>query len=239
MAVDVITEDQIHQKMHRESRDQQERAEMATLLREQRLIRNEIIKREVIDNGRIDILATEVLGYFILDFHRKIMKHQYGRKKSLTLAPRDSGKSTICNYTKIIYEILRDPNVRIGLISNTQKQAEGFLKEIKNHLEGNDRLVEIFGPQVGPKWDTKEIVVKGKDSKHKDSTVSCIGVGSALIGKHFDMIVMDDAVTEEASRTELQRERQRVWFYQSLAPTMEPHAQLHVIKKGIFQLQKQ
>lgn len=137
--------------------------------------------------------------------------------------------STICNYTKIIFEILRNPNVRIGLISNTQKQAEGFLKEIKNHLEGNGRLIEIFGTQVGPKWDTKEIVVKSKDSKHKDSTVSCIGVGSALIGKHFDMIVMDDAVTEEASRTELQRDRQRVWFYQSLAPTMEPHAELHII----------
>ncbi len=137
--------------------------------------------------------------------------------------------STICNYTKIIFEILRNPNVRIGLISNTQKQAEGFLKEIKNHLEGNDRLIEIFGTQVGPKWDTKEIVVKGKTSKHKDSTVSCIGVGSALIGKHFDMIIMDDAVTEEASRTELQRDRQRVWFYQSLAPTMEPEAELHVL----------
>lgn len=229
MAVEVLTEAQMHHKMHREGKESAERAEIGTLLREQRVIKNEVIRREVIENGRIDILAKEVLGYFILDFHRKIMKHQYGRKKSLTLAPRDSGKSTICNYTKIIFEILRNPNIRIGLISNTQKQAEGFLKEIKNHLEGNGRLIEIFGTQVGPKWDTKEIVVKSKDSKHKDSTVSCIGVGSALIGKHFDMIVMDDAVTEEASRTELQRERQRVWFYQSLAPTMEPHAELHII----------
>lgn len=137
--------------------------------------------------------------------------------------------STICNYTKIIFEILCDPNIRIGLISNTQKQAEGFLKEVKNHLEGNARLIEIFGRQVGPKWDTKEIVVQSKTSKHKDSTVSCVGVGSALIGKHFDMVIMDDAVTEESSRTELQRERQRVWFYQSLKPTMEPHAQIHAV----------
>lgn len=171
---------------------------------------DEIASIELIGDGRTcDIQVSENQNFICEDFF--------------------THNSTICNYTKIIFEILRNPNIRIGLISNTQKQAEGFLKEIKNHLEGNSRLIEIFGQQVGPKWDTKEIVVKGKDSKHKDSTVSCIGVGSALIGKHFDMIIMDDAVTEEASRTELQRERQRVWFYQSLAPTMEPHAQIHVI----------
>jgi phage terminase large subunit-like protein len=227
--VTIKSQDQLQRKMSRDAKEQQSRAEISDLMRQQHSLKNEILRREIVDNGRIDLLATEVLGYSLYNFHKKIMKFQYGRKRSLTLAPRDSGKSTICNYTKIIFEILRDPNIRIALISNTQSQAEGFLKEIKNHLEGNHKLVEIFGNQVGKKWDTKEIVVSGKTSKHKDSTVSCIGVGSALIGKHFDMIVMDDAVTEEASRTELQRERQRVWFYQTLYPTTEPHAQLHVI----------
>ena len=229
MSVEAFSEENISERMNRESREQRERAELAILLKEQRTLKNELIKKLVIDEGRIDILTTEVLGYYIKPFHRKIMKHQYGRKKSITLAPRDSGKSTICDFTKIIFEILRNPNIRIGLISNTQTQAEGFLKEIKNHLQGNATLIEIFGEQIGAKWDTKEILVKGKNSKHKDSTVSCIGVGSALIGKHFDMIIMDDAVTEESSRTELQRERQRVWFYQSLKPTLQPDAEIHII----------
>ena len=216
-------------EMEREAREQRERTELASLIQDQKTLKNEVLRREIIENGRIDLLATEVLGYSLFEFHKNVMKFQYNRKKSLTLAPRDSGKSTICNYTKIIYEILRNPDIRIGLISNTQTQAEGFLKEIKNHLQSNLKLIEIFGPQVGAKWDTKEIMVRDRKSTKKDVTVCCIGVGSALIGKHFDMIVMDDGVTEESSRTELQRERQRVWFYQTLRPTLEPHAEMHII----------
>lgn len=217
--------------MNRQIREERRQSELAELVYRQRTLRNEVLRKLVIDEGRMDILFHEILGYWWSDFHKEIMAFQYQRKKSMTLAPRDSGKSTVLNYCKIIFTILRNPNIRIALVSNTQTQAKAFLKEIKNHLEGNEKLIEIFGPQKGSKWAEDEIIVKGRTAKHKDSTVTCIGVGSALIGKHFDMIVMDDAVTEESSRTELQRERQRTWYYQSLYPTLEnsPDSEVHVI----------
>jgi len=230
MSVGVIQDkDVLIKRMDREQRETRRRTELADAVQRQRSLKNELIRRKILTEGRIDLLATEILGYRLFDFHKEILRFQFKRKKSLVLAPRDSGKSTILTYTKIIYEILRNPDVRIGLVSNTGFQAEGFLKEVKNHLEGNMKLVEIFGEQMGKKWDAKEIIVKGRKSKQKESTVTCIGVGSALVSKHFDLVIGDDLVDDESSRTELQRERQRTWFYQTLYPCLTVGGQLHLI----------
>jgi len=230
MAVNVITnQDLLVKKLDSELAEERKKDELTELMRQQMTVKNELLKRMILEDGRIDILATEILNYSLYPFHKDLMAYQYDRKKSLSLAPRDSGKSTILNYTKVVYEILRDPNIRIAIVSKTREQAETFLKEIKNHLDGNPRVKEVFGDQVGKKWDAREIIVKGKTSSYKESTITCIGVGSALVGKHFDLIIFDDVVDEKNSRTELQRERIRVWFYQSLYPTLEPEGQLHGI----------
>lgn len=210
-------------------RDERARNELGILLDKQQHVENELLKRKILKEGRIDLLCTEVLGYSLWDFHKTIMKFQNNRDMSLVLAPRDSGKSVILNYTRAIYEILLNPNIRIGLCSKTGLQAEAFLKEIRNHLESNPRLIELFGKQVGDIWHSRELTVAGKTEKHKESTITCIGFGTALVGKHFDMLIGDDLVDEESSRTELQRERQRTWFYQSLYPTLEPNPKIYLL----------
>jgi hypothetical protein len=228
--VGVVTDkERLIREMDREIKEEKRKDELVALYERQRVLKNELLKKKIIEEGRIDLLATEILGYTLWPFHQTILGFQYGKKRSLVLAPRDSGKSSMCDYTKIIYEILRNPNVRIVLVSKTQLQAEGFLREIKNHFETNTKLKDVFGDLIGKKWDAKEIVIKGRTSKAKESTVTAIGVGSALVGKHFDIIVGDDLVDEENSRTELQRERLRTWFYQSLYKTLEPEGEIHLI----------
>lgn len=229
MITTIQNQDHLIRKMNRENQAIRKRDKLLELMDTQNKIKNEILRKQIIENNRIDLLCTEVLGYKLYPFHQKLMSFQYGKKKTLTLAPRDSGKSTICNYTKIIHEILKNPDIRIAMVSNTQTQAEGFLKEVKNHLESNIRLIEIFGKQIGKKWDTKEIIVAGRKSKEKESTITCVGIGSALVSKHFDLIMADDLVNEESARTELQRERQRTYFYQTLYPTAEPHTEMHLL----------
>src|SRR5574343_510273 len=90
--------------------------------------------------------------------------------KQMTLPFRGAGKSTVGTIARVIFEILKNPNIIILIASNTQLQAEIFLREIRNHFEANDKLREIFGDFVGPKWDAREIVVKGRTAKHKAST---------------------------------------------------------------------
>jgi phage terminase large subunit-like protein len=184
------------------------------------------IRRQVIEEGRIDILITEVLGYSLMDFHEDMLMAQDNPIKvgeynwAMILGYRGSGKSTVSTVARAIFEILRNPNIRILIASNTGLQAEVFLREIKAHFEQNQKFIDIFGSWVGDKWDSKEIVVKTRTAVLRESTVTCIGVFGATASRHYDLILGDDLVDEENSRTPGQREKLRIWFYKSLLPTL-------------------
>ena len=181
-----------------------------------------IIRRKVLEEDRIDVLAEEVLGYDLEEHHSEILASQQAPidGRQMTLAFRGAGKSTVGTVARTIFEILKNPNIRILIGSNTQLQAEIFLREIKAHFESNDKLKQIFGEYVGPKWDAREIVVKGRTKQYRESTVTCIGVGGPTASRHYDLLILDDLVDEENSRTELQRERLQIWYYKSLMPTL-------------------
>lgn len=195
-------------------------AELVREIHTVRRARLERIRRLVLEDRRVDVLATEVLGYQVRPFHREILEHQEASRENLTLAPRGFGKSTVGTVARCIFEVLVDPNVRILICSNTALQAEVFLREIKHHLAANPLLVEIFGEQRGAKWDTTEIEVRGKTAPWKEATVTTLGVGGPVASRHYELIIGDDLVAEKNARTELQREQVRTWYYKVLYPTV-------------------
>lgn len=204
---------------------------LARQFAEVRSLKNESLRREIIQKGRMDLLASEVLGYAVKPFHRQMMDFQSrAEKRCLQLAFRGCGKSTLLDITRCIFEILKDPNIRILITSNTQLQSEIFLREIKFHFQYNEKLREIFGDYVSEaKWDLREINVKPRTSFAKESTVTCVGVGGAVVSRHYDLILGDDLVDEENARTEMQREKVKTWFYKTLDPCLEPHGRMFVI----------
>lgn len=203
-----------------------EHSELVSTLDHCNNIRNEWIKRQVLKNNRVDILATEVLGYQVKPFHLAMMKYQFIHPDSLQLAFRGAGKSTVCTITKSIHYLLKNPDLRILIVSKTSTAAEAFLKEIKSHFEDNELLTEIFGPYYDSrkvrKWDNSEIEVLPRKLKAKEASITTTGVLSQVVGKHYDIIISDDLVDEENSRTQHQRDKIRVWYYQTLDPTLEP-----------------
>jgi predicted phage terminase large subunit-like protein len=206
--------------------DKAERSELVGKLEYFRKIKNEWLRRQIIDNNRIDILATEVLGYQIQPFHLAMLKYQFQHPDNLQLAFRGAGKSTVCTVTKTIHLLLKNPNLRILIVSKTSGAAESFIKEIKAQFEDNDLLTEIFGayydPRLVRKWDNSAIEVLPRTIKAKEASVTTLGVFSQVVGKHYDIIISDDLVDEENSRTQHQRDKMRTWYYQSLDPTLEP-----------------
>lgn len=189
-------------------------------------LRNDWIRDQVINNDRIDILATEVLGLQVEPFHFALMKFQFEHPENLQLCFRGAGKSTTCTEVKAIHLLLKNPNLRILIASKTLQNACGFLKNIKSHFETNTRLQEIFGQyydakRVG-KWDEREIEVLPRIIVAKEASVTCVGVEGTVVSKHYDVIISDDLVDEDNSRTKVQRDKTRTWFYNTLMPTLEP-----------------
>ncbi len=193
--------------------------------------RQEFVRRSIAVKGRMEVLASHILGYIVKSFHQKLINFQSKAKDTcLQLAPRGYGKSTILTITRTILEIIRNPNIRILIASNTQLQSEVFLREIKFHLEHNPLLIEYFGAfYSNDKWDTREIIVASRTSAAKESTVTCVGVGGPVISRHYDLIIADDLVDEENSRTEVQRDKVKTWWYKTLLPCLEPDGRIFVL----------
>ena len=192
---------------------------------------HQLLKDLIINKCRIDVLATELLGYDVKPFHVEIIKAQNKCKnnKTMILAFRGCGKSTIATIARVVFEILKDPNIRILITSKSQRQAESFLREIKDHFENNQKLRAVFGDYVGKKWDTREIIVSKRTKNLKEPTCQCLGCGSQTISTHWEIIFCDDVVSEETARTGHQRDRTRIWFYKSLMPTLEPTGRVFII----------
>lgn len=200
--------------------------ELINLYDQYKHMSNDLLRRAIIDYDRIDLLATQILGYQVQPLHFAIQRFQFEHPKSLQLVFRGAGKSTTGTITKTIHLLLKNPNLRICLASKTAGNAEGFLKEIKAHFENNKKLEEIFGPYFDPrrvtKWDSKEIEVLPRSVHTKESSVTCVGVDGTIVSKHYDVIISDDLVDEENSRTKYMRDRTRTWFYQTLDPCLMP-----------------
>lgn len=192
--------------------------------------RGEWVRRQVINNDRIDILAEVVLGMKLQPFHKKMLQFLFKHKHSLHLAFRGSGKTTTLTVLYIMFRIIKDRNIRVLISSKTIGFAQDILREIKAHFETNEQLREIFGDFVSDeKWDEGEIIVKGRTRTAKESTITTVGIGGQVVGKHYDLAFGDDLVDEDNARTEYMRTQTRTWFYKSLHPTLEPHSELHII----------
>lgn len=122
--------------------------------------------------------------------------------------PRGHYKSTIISNAHTIFEILNNPEVTIALFSSTKPIAKGLMSSVKQELEKNQLLKDLF-PDIlyqhpdkeSPRWNEDTLQVKRKGSR-KEATVEAWGVVEGQpISKHFDILKYDDVVTDDNSRT--------------------------------------
>lgn len=185
--------------------------------------------------GSLYHLAKDILGYSDLDpglHHELCMALQAQAERKLILLPRGHFKTTLCTVSYPIWRVVKDPNIRIALVSATQTNAIAFLREIKGQLLGNKDLRVTF-PQIVPssgqrqKWSSTEIAVN-RTRLHKESTIEAVGIGGNLVGKHFDLIIYDDVVTVENAATAEQRMKLHDWYRHSLS-LLEPGGEALVV----------
>ncbi|MHC4660194.1 MAG: hypothetical protein ACYS8W_00770 [Planctomycetota bacterium] len=97
------------------------------------------------------------------------------------------------------------------------------------HVERNTIFKRTFGRLAGAKWTQDEITLRRRRRIAKEAAVTALGVGGPIIGRHYDIILLDDVVDEEAARTENMRERISIWFRKVLMPCLEPGGELHLV----------
>lgn len=193
---------------------------------------NELIRRLIIDESRIDVLMR-LLDFQVRPHHQAFINFfdnlkSQGLKYGMLLGPRGSGKSTCCDTCYAILRVLQDRQINILIASRTGDQAKSFLAAIKGNLEKLEKL-ELFGKLVGEKWDETAASIYGREPGQKEHTFHIAGADGAVVSKHFQLIICDDLVEEKNAKTETGRETLLRFYYKSLLPCLLAGGELRVL----------
>lgn len=161
-----------------------------------------------------DLCLYDLFFLLVYVLHRKDADNDWylERCREVQLEPdghidlwaREHGKSTTITFAKTIQDILRDPELTIGIFSHTRPIAKSFMKQIKRELEENELLKSLFYDVLykepgkdSPQWNEEGIVVRRRGNP-KEATVEAWGlIDGQPTGRHFQLRVYDDVVTRE------------------------------------------
>jgi predicted phage terminase large subunit-like protein len=140
---------------------------------------------------------------WILDRCREV---QSDPDDHLDLWSRGHYKSSIITFAKTIQDVLRDPEITVGIFSHTRPIAKGFLRQIKREFESNEVLRSLFTDIIwndpageAPKWSEDDGLVLRRRGNPKESTIEAHGlVDGQPTGKHYSLAVYDDVVTQSS-----------------------------------------
>lgn len=150
-------------------------------------------------------------------------------KHKLVLWPRGSFKSQLFNVAYCAWRIAKNPDIRIADCSETHQQAAKFVEQIKQIVD-SDWYRERFGTHRDEDgWVAAKFTSALRTKKHlKEPTIVGFGVGEVQTGAHWDIVLMDDVVSQKNTRTPNGIESTRTWFGEVKAQ-LDPGAQLFVL----------
>lgn len=127
-------------------------------------------------------------------FHDEWVKALDEEEMVQIIAPRSHGKSTVI-IARVIWELGRDPNLRIKIACEDQPAAVKRLSEIKRHIEINERVREVF-PHLRKSDDnwSKTSMTVVRTLIDKDPSVEAQGVLGGATGGRCNILIGDDVV---------------------------------------------
>jgi len=123
--------------------------------------------------------------------------------------------STVCGKNYGIWRALKNPNIRIGIISKSSLLSSMFVSQIKHILETNSRInyvwSDLIQPKKAQKWNNSEVTLI-RPMSLANATFTAMGVGTSLAGHHFDILIFDDVVDTDHQMSPSLRKRLWDWF---------------------------
>ena len=157
------------------------------------------------------------LGVFLCNRHDMLHPWIYERCREveeqrdsrLDLWARFHYKSSIITFLGTIQEVLCNPNITIGILSFSARQAKPFLRQIMQEFDVNEKLKGLYRdilwekPRLqAPKWAENEGICVRRSANPKEQTIEAHGlVDGQPTGRHFDLIIYDDVVVQESVST--------------------------------------
>lgn len=181
---------------------------------------NKGLAQEIREAAEADLLTfirliapEQVLGAC----HEEVLRWWYRPEASshqLLLFPRDHQKSRLVAY-RVVWELTKDPTLRVLYISATANLAEKQLSFMKS-IFTSDIYRRYWPDHVNAdegrrkKWTNSEIMLDHplrEQEKVRDPSIFTAGLTTGITGMHCDIAVMDDVVVYENAYSREGREK--------------------------------
>lgn len=113
---------------------------------------------------------------------------------------------------RVLWELGRNPNLRVMLLYNAEEAAMNTLSSIKKYIEESDELRAVF-PNLrrGSVWKDDSIIV-ARTVFDRNPSVIAVGYNSRRIGgSRIDLLIVDDLLDQAVTGTEAQRRKLSSW----------------------------
>lgn len=126
-------------------------------------------------------------------------------------APRGHAKTTLWDFVFPLWSTAYKKKLYTIIISDAYDQAQGFISNIKDELENNERILEDFGNLKGKVWQEGMILCSN------GVKVEALGAGMKIRGRKNrarrpDLIILDDIENDENTATHEQRVKLKNWY---------------------------
>lgn len=143
------------------------------------------------------------------------------------MMPRDHRKTTAGTKAGSVWEIIRNPNIRILLGNEVDTNAQTMLKEIRWHFESNPWM-RFFFPELIPEnhrkttWSNSAIQIP-RTAKWGEPTIDTIGMGGTRVSQHYDLLLFDDLIGLKHLKSATEMKHAIQWLNYSVGLKSDHH----------------
>ena len=150
------------------------------------------------------------VGKIVADWYQNRAQQKFARR-IMDFRPREVGKSLTVTQSLPAFAHIHD--------TDFEKLAKKFSGVVKQVWEGESeisRLVDTFGPfkptnTRARQWrDDAMVTARRENLAHADPTLAAYSLAQGPTGGHFDIVILDDPVTEERMERDA-RYLEKVW----------------------------
>ena len=145
----------------------------------------------------------------------------------------EAGKTNQVSIGRTLFELGKNPNLRVVIVSKTHEQAKKIVRTIGQYIKKSAALKDVF-PHLKETSDqslpwTSTMITVDRDVHAKDPSVQASMVHGNIQGSRIDLLIIDDILDWVNTRTELQREELWQWIQATLVGRLTEDARVWVM----------
>jgi hypothetical protein len=116
--------------------------------------------------------------------------------------PRSSMKSTTWTHGAVTWELLRNPDLRVGIFSATIDRAQDFMHTVQRNFDSNDLMAALFPDHCpdkakrGTQWNDVIAVMPNRSRSMPEPSLRAHTASGTTAGIHVDLAQFDDIVSD-------------------------------------------